>query len=59
MKTILTLLMALITVISGVASYTFFTEGNYYASAVLTVAAHLSASLVVYLMVAKKKIAFH
>jgi uncharacterized membrane protein len=59
MKTIITLLMALITVIAGIASYNFFTAGDYYTSAILTVAAHLSASLVVYTLVAKKKVSFH
>lgn len=56
MKTILTLLMPLITVISSVASFNLFADGSYYTSAILTVAAYLSASMSIYLLTNNKKV---
>ena len=57
MKTILTFLMPLIAIITGIASYNSFTDANYYLSAVFTVVAYLSASAWVYLVTNKVKVA--
>lgn len=59
MKTILTFLMPLITIVSSVASFNLFTDASYYSSAVLTVVAYLSASASVYLISRKVKVALH
>jgi hypothetical protein len=48
--------MPLITVISSVASFNLFADGSYYTSAILTVAAYLSASMSIYLLTNNKKV---
>lgn len=58
MKTILTFLMPLIAVVTGLASYNIFTEGNYMLSAGLIVVAFLSTSAGVYLLSNNTKVAF-
>lgn len=57
MKTILTFLMPLIAIVTGIASYSFFTDANYYLSAIFTVVAWLSTSAWVYLVTSKVKVA--
>ena len=59
MKTILTLLTLMITIIASVASFNLFADGTYYISAVLTVVAYLSASTFVYLLTNHRKMALH
>jgi hypothetical protein len=59
MKTILSILMPLIAIVTGIASYNLFTEANYYLSAIFTVVSWLSASVWVYLVIPKKKVALH
>lgn len=59
MKTILTLLTLMITIIASVASFNLFADGTYSISAVLTVVAYLSASTFVYLLTNHKKMALH
>ncbi|MBO9562941.1 MAG: hypothetical protein J7621_09215 [Niastella sp.] len=59
MKTILSFLMPLIAIVTGIASYNFFTDTNYYLSAIFTVVSWLSASVAVYLVLPKTKVAVH
>lgn len=59
MKTILTFLMPLIAIVTGIASYNLFTEANYYLSAIFTVVSWLSASIAVYLVLPKTKVVLH
>ena len=59
MKTILTFLMPLIAIVTGIASYSLFTDANYYLSAIFTVMSWLSASISVYLVIPKTKVALH
>ena len=54
MKTILTILMPLIAIITGIISYNSYTGANYYLSAVFTVIAHLAISAWVYLLITNK-----
>jgi hypothetical protein len=58
MKTILTFLMPLIAVVTGLASYSLFTDGIYMLSAGLIVVSFLSTSAGVYLLTNNKKAAF-
>lgn len=57
MKTILTFLLPLIAIITGVASFRLFANDSYYLSAVCTITAYLSASAWVYLLTRKATIA--
>jgi len=50
MKTILTFLMPLITVVTGLASFNIFSEGNYMLAAGLIVVSFLSMSASVFLL---------
>lgn len=59
MKTILTLLMALVTIISSILSFNLFTDGTYSFSGLLTIVAYLSASTFVYLLTDHKKAVLH
>ena len=59
MKTILTFLMPLIAIVASVASFNLFADASYYSSAILTVVAYLSASVSVYLITRKIKVALH
>ncbi|MDF2187609.1 hypothetical protein [Paraflavitalea sp. CAU 1676] len=59
MKTILTFLMPLIAIVSGIFSFTMFSEQYHYMSAILTVVAYLSASAWVYLLTTRTKVAYH
>lgn len=59
MKTFLTILMSLIAIVASIFSFKLFADSDYYSSALLTVAAYLSASVTVYLMSDEKKHALH
>ncbi len=58
MKTILTFLMPLIAVVTGIASFNIFGEGNYILSAGLIVVSFLSISASVFLLTYNVKKAF-
>jgi hypothetical protein len=58
MKTILTFLMPLIAVVTGLASFNLFGEGNYILTAGLIVVSFLSTSAAVYLLSYNTKKAF-
>ena len=57
MKTILTFLMPLIAVVTGLASFNLFAEGNYLLTAGLIVVSFLSTSATVYLLSSNTKAA--
>ncbi|AXY77663.1 hypothetical protein D3H65_28395 [Paraflavitalea soli] len=58
MKTILTFLMPLIAVVTGLASFNLFGEGNYMLSAGLIVVSFLSTSATVFLLSNNTKAVF-
>jgi hypothetical protein len=54
MKTIFTLVMPVMTAVSAMASNKMFHHGEYLSSAVLTIAAYLSASLWISILTSRK-----
>jgi hypothetical protein len=58
MKTIFTLMLPVLVVLTGMAGYTLFTEKTYMASALFIVASHLIAAYWVYIISSKKKVAY-
>lgn len=58
MKTIFTLILPVLVLLTGLAGYVLFTNETYMASALFIVASHLSAAYWVYTISSKKKIAY-
>ena len=54
MKTLLTLTMLVLIVISGIAAFNLFEKSHYLFSALLIVASYLSAALSIYIISNKK-----
>jgi hypothetical protein len=58
MKTIFTLILPVLTVLTGIAGYTLFTKEDYMPSALFIVASHLLAAFWVYTISSKKKVVY-
>lgn len=58
MKTIFTLILPVLVILTGIVGYNLFTDKEYMVSALFIVASHLIAAYWVYIISSKKKVAY-